>query len=667
MPHRRKQEPMQRFLSNVSQPSAVRRYAFAVAVSLGALALRLALGPVLGDSAPLLIFVLPVMLSGWYGGRGPGLLTTMICAFLGAYFFLPPFSSIWTDSFADGVRLTIFLIEGVVISTLNGVLHDVRHTAVSDAEALKQSQQELLRSQQELLANQAHFTGIIDTAMDAIITVDDDQRVLLFNTAAEQIFGYHSGEIIGQPLDRLLPPQHRANHAGHIRHFGETGVTRRSMRSPGILNALRRSGEQFPIEATIAQFTSDGRHFFTVILRDISERVRAEQERHEFEHKLQETQRLESLGVLAGGIAHDFNNLLAGVLGNADLALEELPPGAPAHEELIQIHTIAQRAAELTRQMLAYSGRGHFVISYVDLSTLVSEMLRLLETSLPRTATLRHIRGQDEQIVEVDATQIRQVVMNLVINAGEALDEGPGEIVVTTERRARRDASYAAAFVAPDLAPGPYVVLSVTDTGHGISEENLSRIFEPFFTTKFTGRGLGLAAVLGIVRGHRGALYVQTAPGAGTTFDVYLPAAEATEDVEEITLLASAAQRHGRTVLVIDDEEGVRTLVARTLERDGVATLVAADGQMGVDLFRSRAPEIDGVILDMTMPRMSGRETCQAIWQIRPEVPVVLISGYSAQEIAGAFPEAALAAVLQKPFRTTDLRTAVRRMLDGET
>ncbi len=500
------------------------RYGVAVAASFIGLLVRLALNPLLEDAAPLLLFILPVVFSAWYGGMGPGLLCCGLCALLGDYFLLPPIGSLFGYARDDLVRMISLLLGGVGSSLLFDLQHGTLRRAAATAEALRASEARLRATMEELRRSQAHLAGIIGTAMDAIITVDSAQRIVIFNRAAEQLFLYRADEVLGRPLDILIPVELRDAHRHHVGAFGETGVSRRSMRSPGLLRALRRDGHEFPIEATIAQFDVEGERFFTVILRDVSERLRAEEERRALDRKLREAQRLESLGVLAGGVAHDFNNLLGGILGNAELALEEIPPGSPGHSELQQIQRITRRAAELTQQMLAYSGRGRFVVTRIDLAKLVDEMRPLLEASVSTTTTLTCEVEPGDHLIDGDPTQIRQVIMNLVINAGEALHDRPGAITITVAGRSACPPD--AVHVAPDMPPGPCVLLSVTDTGSGISPEHLGRIFEPFFTTKFTGRGLGLAAVLGIVRSHRGALTVESAPGRGSTFSVYFPVAE---------------------------------------------------------------------------------------------------------------------------------------------
>jgi signal transduction histidine kinase/CheY-like chemotaxis protein len=398
----------------------------------------------------------------------------------------------------------------------------------------------------------------------------------------------------------------------------------------------------------------------------------AGEERLALERKLLAAQKLESLGVLAGGIAHDFNNLLAAILGNAELALLDLPPKSPAHASIAQIELAARRAATLTQQMLAYSGRGHFVVDQYDLNALIADMTDLIEASIPRQVALRLTLGPQLPRIIADATQIRQVVMNLVINAAEAIGEGDGAITLTT-RVGRVDRAYLVqADPTPDLTEGMYVELEVADTGHGMDAATQAKIFEPFFTTRFTGRGLGLAAVLGIVRGHRGALTVQSAPGQGTTFRVLLPiAGEESSDWSETSLPEHDAPapplllaRLSGVVLIVDDEEHVRAVAARMLEQAGYTALLAAEGAAGVELYRVRAGQIGCVLLDLTMPRQSGEQALRELHQLDPNVRVVLMSEYDEQETAERFAELGAAGFLHKPFTIESLHAAVERALD---
>ncbi|MBC7844681.1 MAG: PAS domain-containing protein [Gemmatimonadaceae bacterium] len=395
---------------------------------------------------------------------------------------------------------------------------------------------------------------------------------------------------------------------------------------------------------------------------DITDARLADDARLQLEQKMLRAQKLESLEVLAGGIAHDFNNLLVGVLGNASLALLDLPDDSPAHAPVVDIERAAQRASDLTRQMLAYSGRGQFVVEPVDVSELVAEMGSLLRTVLSRQAILDFTLDGALPRIEADATQIRQVVMNLITNASDAVGENGGHIRVRTGRqRLAADASELS-YLGDPMPPGDYVFVEVEDTGDGMTEDTLTRIFEPFFTTKFTGRGLGLAATLGIVRGHRGGIRIRSAPGLGSTFRVLLPIT----DVPDAQTPSSAMPVRGDTlgaVLVIDDDETVRAVARRLLERRGFRVVVASNGVDGVEKFREAAHGFSLVLLDLTMPKMGGAAAMAELRKLDPDVRVLVTSGYREREVTAHFVGMEPAGFVQKPFRAEELYAAVTRTM----
>lgn len=398
---------------------------------------------------------------------------------------------------------------------------------------------------------------------------------------------------------------------------------------------------------------------------DLTDRKRREDERLQLERKLQETQKLESLGVLAGGIAHDFNNLLTGVLGAASLARRELPSGLPVREYLDHIEKAAERAADLCRQMLAYSGRGRFVVAPLDLSALVAELLPLLQVSIAKRVQLQVDTPAGLPPVQADATQMRQVVMNLVINAAEAIGDRHGVVRVQL-RRLQVDERYLRDLqLAEELRPGDHVALEVSDTGCGMDAATVRRIFDPFFTTKFTGRGLGLAAVLGIVRGHRGGIKVYSEPGRGTTFKLIFPTVEGSARAGEVAIdFAEDSWRGEGTILIVDDEPMVRSVGRRLVEALGFTVETAADGQEALERFAAAPARYRAVLLDLTMPRRDGEETFRDLRAVDPAVRVILMSGFNEQEAIARFAGKGLAAFLQKPFALPALRQALRRMLD---
>jgi PAS domain S-box-containing protein len=400
----------------------------------------------------------------------------------------------------------------------------------------------------------------------------------------------------------------------------------------------------------------------TGTLLDITDRKESEAARAKLQERMQQAQKLESLGVLAGGIAHDFNNLLCGVVGAADLALSDLPPGHPVTADLEQIRETGQRATELCRELLAYAGKGRFVVEPISLSEVVDSMAQLLKVSVSKKAVLRYELPGDLPEVEADASQLRQIVLNLVVNASEALEDRSGTITITTGAMECDRDYLQSAYVDDELPPGTYAFLEVADTGCGMAPGTLGRLFDPFFTTKFTGRGLGLAATMGIVRGHRGTIKVHAEPGGGATFKVLLPATE--RQPRRSAELARQRWLGSGTVLLADDEETVRTVGRRMLEALGFEVLLARDGREGLAVFRDHVDEIVLVLLDMTMPQMGGVETYLELRRLRPDVGVILISGYNEQEATRRFASEGLAGFIQKPFALETLRQALRAALE---
>ncbi|MCX6956061.1 MAG: CHASE domain-containing protein [Verrucomicrobia bacterium] len=399
---------------------------------------------------------------------------------------------------------------------------------------------------------------------------------------------------------------------------------------------------------------------------DITAQKHAEQERIALERKLLEGQKLESLGVLAGGIAHDFNNLLTGILGNANLVRLLLPAGSAVDPQLRAIETSSLRAAELCRQMLAYAGKGRFVVEPVDLGALASNLVPLLEVSIARKAALRFDLAPSLPTVLADATQLRQIVMNLVLNAADATGGKNGEIVLTTGVMRADRAVLRSCATGADLPEGDYVFLEVRDNGCGMSAEVVAKIFDPFYTTKFAGRGLGLAAVLGIVRGHQGALLVESEPERGSRFRLILPPTPAGSAPArpEGGDRPGGSWRHPGRALVIEDEEPVRTVTTAMLTTFGLSAQAATDGQTGLDLFRADPAGWSIVILDVLMPGLSGEETLVALRRLRPEVRVLLISGYNEGDLLRRLADArSPLAFLQKPFTREALEVKLRALL----
>ncbi|MDA0321905.1 MAG: PAS domain-containing protein [Verrucomicrobia bacterium] len=484
----------------------------------------------------------------------------------------------------------------------------------------------------------------------------EDYRFVEVNPAFETQTGLISADVIGKSVVDVFPDVRER----WLRLFRNVARTGQPEHAEDYTGELDRYYELTVFAPSIGQLA--------VIFRDVSEKRRAEQEHNRLQTQIQQTQKLESLGVLAGGIAHDFNNLLMGIMGNTDLARDDIPDDSPAHESLKEIETASKRAAELCRQMLAYSGRGRFVVESMDLNAVIQEMSQLINVSISKKAELELDLALKLPAIEADITQIRQIVMNLIINASEALGEMPGHIRISTGvvDCARRELSRS--HVNPDLPAGPYVYLQVQDTGCGMSNEVRDRIFDPFYTTKFTGRGLGLGAVMGIMRGHRGAILVDTAPQNGTIFKILFPpgtrnAPSANTDSESVEF---GAFRGIGTVLIVDDEPTVMHTAVGLLSKMGFDIMTAVDGREAVSVFERHCHQIVCVILDLTMPEMDGVEAYQHLRKIHARTPIVISSGYEESELDDRFTGPGIFAFLQKPYQRSALEATMRKVLEQD-
>ena len=395
---------------------------------------------------------------------------------------------------------------------------------------------------------------------------------------------------------------------------------------------------------------------FVGVNLDITGRKRSEE-------RFLQAQKLESIGLLAGGIAHDFNNLLVGVVGNASLAQDMIPHGSPLDEILSGIVKAGEQAAHLTRQMLAYAGKGQFVVEAVDLSTLVRETSSLIQSSVSKRIAFHYHLASGIPAVEADPSQMQQVFMNLALNAAEAIGKSPGVISVETGEQEVTAAEIADQLGDWPIEPGRHVFMEVRDTGCGMGAAAKARIYDPFFTTKFTGRGLGLAAVAGIVRSHKGAIQLRTAPDTGTTFRVLFPAVPAAAAATAVVRQGGSDLRGRGVVLVVDDEEVVRKLAKNALERQGYEVLVAEDGETAIEVVRSAGSRIRVVVLDSGLPGMSGGETLPHLRELNPDLKVIVSSGYSEEEALRLFQNARISGFIKKPFVAQDLARALKSAL----
>lgn len=528
----------------------------------------------------------------------------------------------------------------------------------------------------------ARFRKAFDASPELmVISALSDGRYIEVNETFLRVTGYRREEVIGRTASEvnfLVDPWERSQIRQLLRQRGAAHNMEARFRL--------KSGEERVGLLSATTIHLGYERYVLYVVNDITERERAEEEQKRADARMQRAQKLESLGILAGGIGHDFNNILMGILGNASLALEQLPDDAPARYHIREIEKSALRAADLTAQMLAYAGEGETAREPVNLSKLAEEMGCLLHSAVSKKATLRCTYAANLPVVLADPAQMRQVLMNLVTNASEALGDDEGAIRVSTGILQADRVYLAHAYPDPELPAGTYVYLEVSDTGVGMDAQTRARIFEPFYSTKGPGRGLGLAACLGIVRGHGGGILVDSRPGHGTTIRLLLPCAKEQPPVETSvrpsTLQAaaptvaprpSAAQREvsgkiadtwrgSGTVLVVDDEDVVRAVARMMLEFVGYTVLVASDGVDAVEVFRQHADEISVVLLDMSMPRMNGEQTFDAIRAIRPDARVILSSGYQERETIERFSGKGLAAFLPKPYQFQALLRKIREV-----
>ncbi|MEO8904925.1 MAG: response regulator, partial [Polyangiaceae bacterium] len=507
---------------------------------------------------------------------------------------------------------------------------------------------ERVRAEQEARKSEERFRRVFESNMIGLTFFRADGEVLEANDAILRELGYTRADFEAGLLNwrtSSVPGYEQVTEQA-LQQLARHGVC-----TPYEKEFFRKDGSRVWVMMGAAAL-SEGNGTGVAFMLDLSERKRSQEERERFNAQLLQVQKLESLGVLAGGIAHDFNNLLTAILGSASVALLSLPNESPARPDLDNVILASRRAAHLTRQLLAYSGKGHFEVRPIDLSVHVRELASLLETTISKKVQLRLELTPDLPAVSADIAQVQQIVMNLVINGAEAIGDQRGTVLVTTGVQGIDEFYVHSLFSSEGIEPGTYVYLEVHDTGCGMDEATKMRIFDPFFTTKFTGRGLGLAAVLGIVRGHKGAMKVYSSPGKGTTFKVFFPASNATVVGPAPEVMSFRGEG---LALVVDDDQGVREAASRLLEYFGFSVLQAVNGRDGAEQFSKHASDVVVVILDMTMPEMNGEETFREIRRMRADVPVILTSGYNEIEATRRFTAKGLAGFLQKPFTPKEL------------
>lgn len=519
---------------------------------------------------------------------------------------------------------------------------------------------ERTQAERELRLSEERYRIVAGMSRDIIWETREDGILQYVSPHFEDVLGYEPSDLIDKsPFDLVHPEDLDAIRAAFTKAI-DTQVT---TVFPNC-RVKHKNGSWLYMEGSGIPYRRGDVVHLIVLTRDITQRRLRDQEHREFEAQVRQAQKLEGLGVMAGGIAHDFNNFLTPILGEAMLLLDDLATDDPARARVNKIRAASQRAALLTSQMLAYAGKSTLAATKIDLSQLVEEMAELMESGTGHSAAFRRNLQKDLPPIQADPAQITQIVMNLITNASEAVGEQKGEIRIETGVTPIDTLNRSQLVLGSDLTAPEYVYIEVKDNGTGMTPATQARIFDPFFTTKFAGRGLGLAAVLGIVRNHQGALEIESGPKLGTRFRVLFPASTGELDAPPIAPLAGSGWQGNGSVLIVDDDEGVVDLMRETLRRAGLEVFAAADGQEGIATFSEHAEKIDLVLLDRTMPSTSGEDACAAMREIQPDVQIVLVSGYSEERAAEHFDGPPLAGFLQKPFLPESLIERVRAVLE---
>jgi two-component system, cell cycle sensor histidine kinase and response regulator CckA len=525
--------------------------------------------------------------------------------------------------------------------------HDETRSALHELEVyrieLEMQNAELVLSRADLELSLGKYTDLYDFAPICYLTVDSGGSIVAVNLRGATMFGIDRSRLLGRRFESFVAIKERPAFAALL----QSAFASRVGKASEFILQLGAKPQLFVQVEALAVDETECR----IALMDVTERKL-------LEARLFHTQKLESLGILAGGIAHDFNNILMAIFGNADLALLHLEPGSPALENLRGIQQAATRAADLTKQMLAYSGKGRFIVETLDLNELIEKMVLLLKISISKNAAVALNLLRPLPSVLADATQLHQVVMNLVINASEAIEQDGGSIRLSTGCLDCDRGYLAAHGLDRYLREGRYVYLEVADTGCGMSRDTVAKLFDPFFTTKFTGRGLGMAAVLGIVKGHHGAITVESEPGKGSSFKVLLPATDTPVVLPERSCVTDTWQGSG-VVLLVDDEAAVRETCAEMLQALGLTPITACDGQQAIETFKGRR-DLSLVILDLTMPHLDGHQVLQELRRLDPEVKVIMSSGFNEQEVSQHCTGKPVAGFIQKPYTLAGLRAAIK-------
>jgi hypothetical protein len=522
----------------------------------------------------------------------------------------------------------------------------------------------------------ARFRGLLEAAPDAMVCVDTDGRIALVNAQTERLFGYGRDELVGQPVEILVPDQVRGLHPAH--RAGYVADPRpRPMGADMQLAGRRRDGSTFPAEVSLSAIETDEGLLVTSVVRDVTERLeiaaererlRTQAERDKMERQLHQSQRLESLGQLAGGVAHDFNNLLGVISNYAAFAGEEVARQLPGgrgqgvRDDIGQVQQAAERAAGLTHQLLAFARQEMIQPRVLDLNEVVLSIEQLLIRTLGEHVELITDLAAALPLVLADPGQIEQVLVNLAVNARDAMPQG-GKLIIHTASTSIDDSASQG-----EMPPGQYVALKVSDTGTGIPKDVLDRVFEPFFTTKPKGEGtgLGLATVYGIITQAGGHVRIYSEPGLGTSLTALLPVT-AQDIAPAARPPAETRHGHGQTVLVVEDEPAMREVTRRILARNGYHVVAAASGHEALDVLASQLEHIDVLLTDVIMPRMQGKELAEKVRILQPAARVVFMSGYTQGLLGEQGVLEPGVHLIEKPFSETTLLTQLHGILSAHS
>lgn len=515
----------------------------------------------------------------------------------------------------------------------------------------------------ELKNSALRLNTIFEASSAGILSATPDWKPAFFNKRITDMFGYTAEELKSLSYFQILHPDCYAAAAANMHELDsgqkETVTTERLY--------MRKDGSTFWGFLSGRSMIDDGGKLlgFLGTITDITERKLADEKRQEMERQFQQTQKLESIGVLAGGIAHDFNNILTIILGHCFMVKKEIDSGLTDKSHIEKIESAAIRAADLCRQMLAYAGRNTLVQSQVNLWQLIDEMVKMLTSAIKKNVSFELDLARDIPEINGDNSQIQQVVMNMIINGAEAIGDANGTIRVALNRAAVQPAEGETDFFGGAIPPGQYACLEVTDSGCGMDGEIQKRIFEPFYTTKFTGRGLGMSATLGIIKSHGGALKLSSTPGIGTCFKIYFPLQNAAVPAEPLLLdHAPSVKGASGTILLVDDEDAIRLVGSALLSAMGFSVLVAANGRDALEIFNTPEIRFDLVLLDLIMPVMGGLETYRKLRKLAPSLPIVICSGYGEENIREEMERDQYTAFIQKPYKPAELIEIFNRIME---